>query len=32
VEGPALAGEDLFAGLAGELAHLLEFGFEAAAV
>src|SRR5688572_27014909 len=32
VEGSAFAGEDLLAGLAGEVSHLLERGFEAAAV
>jgi len=32
VEGAPVAGEDLLAGLVGEVAHLLEGGFEAAAV
>jgi hypothetical protein len=32
VEGSAAAGEDLLASLSGEVAHLLERGFEAAAV
>ncbi len=32
MERPAVGGEDLLAGLAGEVSHLLESGFEQAAV